>query len=768
MAQSFFQFNNSVIDEIITFVKSSSDIFFLSGPKGSSKSETIEKVIPELTQENLVFRYFCFENSVIDDFLLNFYDGLKNFSIAGRVSLKKFVTGDFKEKVTHYFKTIDKNCVIIVENFDKVEQNVEISNFLTHLSKFQNVKIIIVSRNPNTVFSNDEIQSFKLEQISKEEFKSKLTILAQVTDNDVKEDFYKIANGLELYLNMSIRYCINTGITIKDLISEFERRGDNFEHFIVSKLISLTPSNYRDFYKMLSFLSYPVSVEFIENYNLGNISYIDYLSKNFLISKFDGEVYVKDYFKEYIKESFTLQEKVNCQNKIIEIYEKELTKSPKDRLLRLSRESIRKELELLKSSVPFLNSKSQSSISYIGMSGFNLDKNTSKPKTVLSEKLNRIKEIKNRISLEDNPILNNEKPKIQKENLPDKTNNPNKTAIIDLINKARMLTSSYNYKEANNSLFKALDMDYSDEFKIELCILIAKNYDSLNEYQAAYEYYEEAKTHAVNTNDSRECEASFLIACLNKKLYQIDIAKEQFASIIINESYYDKYRIMANIELGEIEEAQGNVNNAAKYYENALSLSLGNDKLLTSKSYYKLAVLYDENGDMENAIKYYKKNYTVSSEPSENEYYSISLTNLASIYIEQSKYQQASEFLKLALAYDTENNDLTNMYYSQKELAKLYSRMDSDNAIGYYKQALDIAKQLQDSFKIALVYFETGDFYYDRGEDEKALESFFNAKKALGNNSKDENISRINLRIKDIKMRLSGSDFDLIAEKFDK
>ena len=104
---------------------------------------------------------------------------------------------------------------------------------------------------------------------------------------------------------------------------------------------------------------------------------------------------------------------------------------------------------------------------------------------------------------------------------------------------------------------------------------------------------------------------------------------------------------------------------------------------------------------------------------------------------------------------------------SQKELAKLYARIDSQNAAGYYKQALDSANKLNDQFKVALVYFEAGEFYYDKGEDEKALENFFSAKKALGNNEKDENVIRINSRIQDIKMRLNSVNFNLIADKFD-
>ena len=75
--QGFFQFNKSIINEILNFATSAYDVLYMSGPKGSGKSETIEKTIHELSKSNLVFQHFCFENSVIDDFLLNFYDSFK-------------------------------------------------------------------------------------------------------------------------------------------------------------------------------------------------------------------------------------------------------------------------------------------------------------------------------------------------------------------------------------------------------------------------------------------------------------------------------------------------------------------------------------------------------------------------------------------------------------------------------------------------------------------------------------------------------------------
>jgi len=766
MTQGFFQFNNSIINEITEFATSSNDLFFISGPKGSSKSETIEKMIPELAQENLIFRHFCFENSVIDDFLLNFYDSLKNLALAGKLSLKKFSTGDFKEKVNHYFKIIDKSCIIIIENFEKVEKNNEIVDFLTHLATYTNIKIIVLSRNENRSFHYIKMKTYKIEQISKEDFKSKLTILTKPIDESLKENFYNITQGLELYLNMSIRYCINTGITIPDLISEFERKSDNFEHFIVSKLISLIPSNYREFFRILSCFAHPVTIEFIENYDIGQTNYMDYLLKNLLINRFNKEFYIKDYFKKYVQEGLTLQEKYNYYKKLTEIYEQELTKSPKDRLLRLSRESIRKEIERFNLLIPNLNSKSQKSFSFIGSHSFSFDDKLNQ-KLTLNDKFNKIKERKKQLTETERDILAEKRLQESGQiSLVNKNKEKNRIFIVELINKSRELSKTYRYKEANGELFRALSLDYDDEFKIELCILIAKNYDILNEFDDAQKYYEEALNCAKKTKDVRICEIQYFIAQLYKKLYKIDSAKEQFKIITVNECYSDKYRALSSIELGEIEEAQGKVEEAAKHYENALSFSLGNNKYLSSKSYYRLAILYDEAGDIDNAIKYYKKNYKISSEPSENEYYSISLTNLASIYMEHGKYKDASEFLKLALAYDSENNDIQNMYYSQKELAKLYTFIDEKNAIGYYKQALNSAEKLNDSFKKALVYFEAGEFFYDKGEDERALNCFFNAKKILNADIKDENIIRINSRINDIKMRLNSVNFNIIAGKF--
>ena len=778
MTQGFFQFNSSIINEILNFVISTFDLLYMDGPKGSAKSETIGKIIPQLEEENLVFQQFCFENSVIDDFLLNFYDALRNFSLAQKISLKKFTEGNFKEKVSHYFKTINANCVIIVENFEKVEKNNEIIDFLSHLASYENVKIIIVSRNTGANvfrFKKIRVKTIKIEQIDESEFKSKLSVLSEDIDDDLKDKFYNITQGLELYLKMAVKYSSVTGILIRDLISEFERKNVSlkvgFEEFMVSKFVSLTPSAYQDLFKILCTLSHPVSVDFLKEYKLGDTSHIEYLSKNFLISHFKNEIYVKDYFKQYIVKTFSIQEKITYYKNLVEIYENELTKSPKDRLLRLSRESIRKEIELFNSLIPAINSpeKSQKTFSYLGIASSSWHDEKLHQKTKLSEKLNKIKERKKFLTKEENDLLIKKRLEDSgQKSLVDENKEKNRLFIINLINSAREFSKNYKYQDSLSELKRAYEVDFEGEFRIEILTLVAKNHECLNEYKIAKQFYENALDIALKNGDSRVCELEYFIANCFKNLYRIDDAKERYKAIAQNENNSKSYRTRAYIEIAQIDEADSKIHDAIKHYEKALSISLGKNKELTAKIYYKLGVLYDENQDIENAIKYYRKNYTISSERNENKYYSASLTNLALINIDLENYKEAIDFLKLALLYDSEVNDYENMYFSQKELAKLYAKFDEVIAIGYFKQALSSAQKLNDDFKIALVYFEAGEFHYDRGNDEKALINFLSAKASLKNGSNDENIARINQRIKDIKMRLDDVSYNLIIEKYDK
>lgn len=768
MTQGFFQFNNFIINEINNFATSSYDLLFFSGKKGSNKSETIEKAIEFFSKDNLVFRQFCFKNSVIDDFLLNFYDALRDFSLAEKISLKKFASDNFKEKVSHYFKSIQQNCIIVVENFENVDENVEIVDFLSYLASYNNVKIIIITRNSDKNlfrFKKLRINNLMVQSASKEEFKAKLVLLSQPMDEETQEKFYNATMGLDLYLKMTTRYCSLTNFSVVDFMSEYERKhatfNVEFDDFLISKYITLAPKKYQDLFKFLCTISVPVGVDFINYYKITDLKDgIEYLSNKFLVSFFGDEIFVKDYFRKSITGSFSIQEKITYYTKISEIYENELTKSPKDRLIRLSRESIRKELDDIRALIPAVNSpKNSNTFSYLGITSNPWQDEKTHQKQKLAEKMKKIKERKNFLSL--NPIKESE------ENYKKEVEDENRQNIASLLNASRDKSKEYKYNDAISELARAKELDDKKEFEIEILILLAKNYEALNNYNYAQKIYKKALDVAIENKDERKTELEFLIACTNKNLYKMEEAKVLFNQIVLNEKNPINYRRKAHLELGEIYEAEQNTKEASEHYLETVNLAMGKDKEIICKAYYRLGVLYDEAGDYDNAIKYYQKNYSTSAEVKYNKYYSSCLVNLALIYSENSRYNEALDCLKLALDFDSENNDLENLYYTQKEIAKLYSLTDETNSINYYKKALMTAKELKDKFKEALIYFEFAQNFYDKGNDEKALINFFNAKTLLKNSSDKENIERINTRIQDIKLRLDSAIFDMIAKKYE-
>ena len=131
--------------------------------------------------------------------------------------------------------------------------------------------------------------------------------------------------------------------------------------------------------------------------------------------------------------------------------ESEIAKSPKDRLLRMSRESIRKEIALFAALTPNLNVQAdKKNFSYIGMNNFMIN-GIAGSKNTLVDKLNKIKERKKSILeiKKDKPALINRAEKLEEKrrfSLVDKRKEETKKAIIELINNARELQNNYKYK----------------------------------------------------------------------------------------------------------------------------------------------------------------------------------------------------------------------------------------------------------------------------------------------------------------------------------
>lgn len=774
------QFNSEIINKIKNFYNSTAELLLLCGFSGSAKTELLNSTLKEIEEEVLIFKHHCFALCSVDDFLLNFYDSFRKFSLENRVHLKKSMGDTFAQKVSFYFKNSDKKALIIIDNYELVSEDLQILSLLAHLAKLENTKVVLVSQNKNIDFfkRNDiEVQTVEIGTNSKENFALKLKESGNELKQEILDEFFEISQGHELYLRMVIRYSKITGIGVEDLILEYKKRELKFNDFIISKVVSLVPAGYFSFLQNLCALNFPVSVNFIENYKLGDIVQIDYLKRNMLISKVDETIAIKGYFRNYFLNSLSVQEKFKIFKNICEIYEQELAKSPKDRLLRLSRESIRKQIEILEKNTPQinkLNKVEQANFSYISLA-----QEGSKPwfegkgesmRELLQKKKDSLKKNfttreKSTINPKDMEILKEYRAKkAAQEQLQEAQNKQ-----IDFertLEQAQNLENEYQYSKANEILAKLKPQAQDDKSKIEILKKLASNNEKLNNYENAIEYYTQISTiFFAQQNWDEYFETLLKSANLYKNLYRFTRAKSEYLKIAnCNFELEPILKAQAYLGLGDICENENNLDEALEHYKKALEQDFS-DPAIKAELFYKTALVLDDMQEIEEAIEYYNKNIEYSN-TAQNKWLPQAYTNCALLYNYNNDKKSAISYLELAIKVDEKDENLQGIYFSCREIAKIFAQDELEGAVYYMQKAINLAQKMEDSFKTAFAYLELGDIFYDKNQNEQALESFFKAKIELGENISDENSRIIEQRINDMKVKMVKNEFIRISTKY--
>lgn len=782
METSDFQFSNEIIDKINYFYNSSDELLLLCGFSGCAKSEILYKTLENLDEDTLVFKHLCFENTAIDDFLLNFYDSFRKFSLEKKVSLKKTMGESFKNKVSFYFKNIDKRCIIVIDNFELADTNTEILNFLAHIASFENTKVVLISRNNNIDFflsENIPAQVIEIKPDTKEVFIEKLENENVSEDEDTLDKLYELTGGHSLYLRMVLRYSQITGLKISELLGEFKKRSESFSDFVILKLVSLVPSVYFTIIKNLSALNHAVSIDFIDSYNLGDTRQIEYLERNYLISRVDNDIILRNYFKQYFLSTLSLQERYGIYTRLVEIYEQELAKSPRDRILRLSRESIRKQVEAVKKNIPSLGKQAainKSNFSYISLAqeGSNPWFNTKeidrkqkyldKKRELQNKKLTTKREF---MSEEDALMLKEYRRRKYEQEKMERLENE-EFNFLEEFKKADELEQNYQFAQANEILSRLKGKTNDEKTKIEILEHLAHNSEKLNNFENALDYYTQASSLHLLTGDYEKYFRTVLeVANLYKKLYRFASAKEEYFKIINTNKVSDRFlKTSAYLGLGDIFESENSISEALKYYRLAGDFADKSDTTSLCEIYYKTAILYDDMQDFDNAQEFYLKNINTTDDTIQNRWFSQCCVNLGLIYSYRNNIEEAKKYIMAALEKDRKEQNESGIYFAARELSKIFEPENFELAQEYMQEALRCAKDMHDEFKEAFAYLELGDLYYNYNQDELALECFFRAKAALGANILEENEQIINQRINDMKIKMLPAVFARIEEKY--
>lgn len=139
--------------------------------------------------------------------------------------------------------------------------------------------------------------------------------------------------------------------------------------------------------------------------------------------------------------------------------------------------------------------------------------------------------------------------------------------------------------------------------------------------------------------------------------------------------------------IGLVYHEQRDYVNALKYYQKALAIYekvFGKEHRNTATSYNNIGGVYDDQCDYNNALKYYQKALAIKEKVLGTEHSSTatSYNNIGTVYMAQDDYIKALEYFQKALAIDekvlgkehpgtaTDHNNIGVMYYEMKEYPK--------------------------------------------------------------------------------------------------
>ena len=745
--------NLNQIEKIINFFNSPTPLMLVNGFMGTGKIMVVNQALSFLNEDVITLKYNCFETTILDDILLDFFDDFKKLTAQNIIQIPKAKTENFTQKINAYFDSIQKPIVIVINSFEQVlkDNKQEILNFLFHISKSGKIKIILISRKFDYEDFTINYERVAMNALEKGIFERYLKSEDFKQIGPLSDELYKYSRGYFFYTTLSIKIMQIRKLTLMDFLSGYTKSFLSFNDFILREALSLVDPVSGHLLRFLTIMRHPVNVNLLKTLNLYNADRIAYFVDNLILTREGSLIYLQDYYKEISANSIADNIAVKIHKNCVELYETQLPLKPLERDLLISRQTMRKEIEYHSLFIPkkpilpqrpvpepqFIEQKIAQEIPHtkhekeeqIKKISFIFD--SDEEETKIMDKI--AQNITNFVDISDK----------NKETLEEIHN----MSLINLLNLAKKEEQNFDYKKVIMILQKALTMNTDDDyytFLPKLYTKLAQNFKKLSDWYNALKYFELAVDFYISTGDTEKInENKYEIA----NIYYITFKRNKAENIlreILKENLSTNLKLKSELLLTSI---------TGEGIKDILpQLTEGVEKDILAEVYFKYALNCDEDGDINTAVKYYRKCVETSQDPKINAYLASSLTNLATIYNESGKSDAAIKYLQESLRLDENSKNYDGMYISSMKLAKIHSTLNNnDKALQYLKKAKKCAEELNETFYIASSDVAIGDYYFKLRDYKNALSYYKNAHKLAINNFTKDNIAKIELRINDIK-----------------
>ena len=772
--------NEKQIEQICDFLQNDKKLLLLNGFAGSGKGEILNYTASHLNENVVLIKYMCLETTILDDMLLSFFESFRNYAIKGTITLPKGKVDNFTQKINSYFNAVTNPVVVVLHSFQAIlkENKKEILNFIEHLEKFENIKIILSSRTFDyNEFNNIDYDRVSILAFSKEWFEKYLR------DNDIKNigplsnELYKQTRGYYTYVNLSVRIMKLRQYSLVKFLEVFSKSGMGFFEFVRKEALMLIDPVSLHLFRLLALMRIPLHVNLIKSLHLFNQERIYFFVQNYLLSV-DGEnLYLKDFFREIIEQQIQQSVMLKLHKACVDLYETQLPLKPLERDLRLSRQTMRNEIDYHSLFIPKRPQQVQNFAPNLAQFVQPLTPKQQAHEQIpvsepVKEETKEEKIEKINFIFDDESILDNIASSINnfiQETVNNKeiALNGSKMTLTDILNSAKQEEAKYNYKHAvllYQSALNKTDDDNFDTFLPTIYQKLVDAYKHLSDWHNALEYLTNLQDYYFNISENEKAwEVQLEMANIYFTTYKQDNAKYILHELDKKENLPNDLRIKVYLSLAKI---SGNLNEEFSYYQKSVKLiTAETDKSVLAQLFYRIAGIFDEKDDIQKASFYYKKCIEIKKD---NHYLSRAMANLAELYDEAGNTDFAVKYYEKSIEIDKEAKNYNGLYSSTRHLSEIFAPKDSAKSLEYLKQAYNYAKELNEPFYIADVSSEIGNFYLLRKDFENAYKYFIQAKNTAKTSMTKDNAQKFDSKIEYLKKFIPQEEFDKLEEKYGK
>lgn len=222
-----------------------------------------------------------------------------------------------------------------------------------------------------------------------------------------------------------------------------------------------------------------------------------------------------------------------------------------------------------------------------------------------------------------------------------------------------------------------------------------------------------------------------VLSQFNDQLLEIS---EKAANATKNPSEKKKYLKHLSVALSNksfLKDEQGDLDEAIKYLERSLKISEEiNDKEGVANALNHYGIINEHSGNIEKALEYYHRAMKIREEIKDKKGLAMAYQNAGGLYESQGDIPKGLEYYHKALKLQEEIKDKDGMALTFNNLGYTYLNQDEyDKSLEYYQLGLKYYKELKDKSGIAFSLSNLGNLYLTEGKFDKALDCFTEALK---------------------------------------